>query len=89
MSPSLSTYFGAASKPRKPRKQWIAILHSCEVYLSECLDCLDFYLANSSAQVRGDAKQNSLSARVAATLVTGSYVEAEEQVSDYYYSVLM
>ena len=59
------------------------------MYLSKCLDCLDFYLGNSWAQVRSDAKQNSLSQRVAGALGTDSCVEVEEHVSDYYYSVLM
>lgn len=57
---------------------------SCEAHLSECLDCLDFYLANSSAQVRGDAKQNLLSERVVDAMGTDSCVEAEEQMSDYF-----
>ncbi|MDA0280103.1 MAG: hypothetical protein O3C29_06680 [Proteobacteria bacterium] len=56
----------------------------CEAHLRECLDCLDFYLANSSAQVRGDAKQSSLSKRVFDALGTHSCVEAEEQMSDYF-----
>ena len=86
MCSSLSTYFGAAYKSGK---QWVAILHSCEAYLGNRSDCLDFYLGNSWAQVRGDAKQNSLSQRVAVALGTDSCVEVEEQVSDYYYSVLM
>jgi len=49
-------------------------LHGCEVYLSKCLDCLDFYLGNSRAQVRSDAKQNSLSQRVVGALGTDSCV---------------
>jgi len=55
----------------------------CEAHLSECLDCLDFYLNADTAQASEITEENALNTQIIQALGINSCTEAEALMADY------